>query len=190
MSIKLITAPATEPVTLAEAKLRLRVDASDEDADITALIVCAREFAEHVTERALITQTWELALDAFPTREIKLPRPPLAGIVSIKYDDAAGIEQTMGGSLYVPDLYSTPGWLLPAWGTAWPVTIAQANAVRIRYVAGYGAAAAVPQGIKSWMLMRVASLYAMREEMVPGRATRPTFIDHLLDPYRVWDLAA
>lgn len=189
MGLKLITAPATEPLTLAEAKLHLRVDASDEDSYITALIQAAREFAEHITERAFVTQTWELALDAFPAAELKLPKPPLASIVSIKYDDTAGTEQTIGSSFYVADLYSTPGWVLPAYATSWPATRDQANAVRVRYSCGYGAAAAVPQGIKNWILLRVGSLYAIREEMVPGRALQPAFVDRLLDAYRVWDLA-
>lgn len=190
MSLKLITAPAAEPVTLAEAKLHLRIDVTDEDSYVTALIQAAREHAEHITERALVTQTWELALDAFPAREIKLPRPPLISIVSVTYDDAAGAAQVLSPTLYTPDLYSTPGWLLPAYGTSWPATIAQANAVRVRYVAGYGAAAAVPQGIKNWMLLLLGQLYAERGMIgAPGVIGSLPYVDRLLDAYRVWDLA-
>jgi uncharacterized phiE125 gp8 family phage protein len=187
MSARLITAPALEPVTLAEAKLHLRVDGTDEDTLITPLIVAARQYAEHLTERALITQAWELVVDAFPSAEIRLPRPPLISITSVKYDDTAGVERTLSPTTYSPDVYSEPGWLLPAHGYDWPDTWDAANAVRVRYSAGYGAAAsAVPEGIKSWILLRVGSLYRQREELVDGRLITPSYIDRLLDPYRVY----
>ncbi|MBV9418770.1 MAG: phage head-tail connector protein, partial [Alphaproteobacteria bacterium] len=38
MSLQLTTPPATEPITLAEAKTHLKVDTTDDDALITRLI--------------------------------------------------------------------------------------------------------------------------------------------------------
>lgn len=189
MSLRLITPPTLEPVTLPEAKLHLRVNGAAEDALITALITAARQHAEHITERAFMTQTWELALDAFPSAEIRLPKPALLSIVSVKYDDAAGAEQTLAPSAYTTDIHAQPGWLLPAANVSWPTTADAANAVRIRYTAGYGATAAdVPSGIKSWMLLRIGALYRNREELADGRLAVPTFVDRLLDPYRIWVL--
>lgn len=185
MSDKIITQPAEEPLTLAEIKLHLRIDAADEDAWLTSRIVAARQQAEHETGRVLITQTWELALDEFPAAEVRLPKAPLQSITSVKYYDPTGVQQTMSGALYSADLYSTLGWLLPAYGTAWPATMVTANAVIVRYVAGYGAAAAVPQGIKDWMLMRVGTAYRYREELVEGRMAPMPYADHALDPFRV-----
>ena len=92
MSLTLIAAPILEPMTLAEAKLHLRVDGTDEDDLITALIVAARRRAEHLLTRALITQTWELTLDEFPAADIQLPKPGVLSIVSVKYLDSAGVE--------------------------------------------------------------------------------------------------
>lgn len=189
MSLKLITPPALEPVTLAEANLHLRISGAAEDALITALITAARQHAEHITERAFVTQTWELALDAFPAAEIRLPKPALLSIVSVKYDDTAAVEQTLAGSAYTADVHAQPGWLLPAVGATWPGTLDAANAVRIRYTAGYGPAAAdVPAGIKAWMLLRIGALYRNREELADGRLAVPPFVDRLLDPYRIWVL--
>jgi len=83
MRLKLKTAPSVEPVTLDQAKLHLRVDSSDDNTLITALITTARQLAERETKRAFITQTWELHLDrALP--EVEIPKPPLQSVDSIK----------------------------------------------------------------------------------------------------------
>lgn len=188
MALKLITAPVAEPITLAEAKAHLRVDVIDDDAYITALIVAARQAAEHATGRALMPQTWELALDAFDD-VILLPRPPLASVTSVTYIDADGVTQTLAS--YLLDDHSQPARLLPAYGADWPTTREQANAVLIRYSAGYADAASVPQPIKSWMLLHIGMLYENREAVVESSMSRSTFAampqyDRLIDPYRVW----
>src|SRR6185295_19907165 len=62
----LLTGPAVEPVTLAEAKLFLRVEHDDDDDLIAALVAGSRIHVEAQTRRALITQTWRLTRDAWP----------------------------------------------------------------------------------------------------------------------------
>jgi uncharacterized phiE125 gp8 family phage protein len=188
MASKLITAPATEPVTVAEAKAHLRVDSADDDALITALIVAARQGAEHITGRALMPQTWELALDGFKD-VIGLQKAPLTSITSIKYLDTAGALQTMSASDYLLDSHSEPARVMPAYGTSWPSTRDQANAVLIRFIAGYADAATVPQEIKQWMLLRIGMLYENRESVATGvTLTELPFVDRLLDAYKVWEL--
>ncbi len=53
---KVLTPPAAEPITLADAKAYMRVDYSNDDATIAALITRARTRAETITGRALATQ--------------------------------------------------------------------------------------------------------------------------------------
>ena len=168
MGIKVITPVATEPVTLAEAKLHLRliVDPADttphpDDAMIQAQISAAREFAEHYTGRALAPQTLELALDEFPADSIELPRVPVTAITSIKYIDVDGAEQTLDAELYSLDDYGITAWVDPAYDTAWPETRAIKNAVKVRYTAGYETA---PSTVKDAMLLTVAHLYENRQE--------------------------
>lgn len=188
MSLKLITAPESEPITLAEAKAHLRVSGSDDDALISALIVAARQGAEHITGRALMPQTWELALDEFG-EVIELPRPPFSAMSSVKYIDADGALQTMAEAAYLLDTHSEPARLMPAYGESWPSTRDQANAVLIRYQAGYAGAATVPQEIKSWMLLRVGMLYENRESVAAGvTLAEVPFVDRLLDAYRTWSV--
>jgi uncharacterized phiE125 gp8 family phage protein len=91
MSLQLNTPPATEPVTLAQAKAWLKVETDDEDALIAALIPAARARAEWHTGRAFVTQGWTLWLDRVGDC-VELPLPPLAGVESVTLyaaDDAA-----------------------------------------------------------------------------------------------------
>jgi uncharacterized phiE125 gp8 family phage protein len=125
--------------------------------------------------RKLVTQTWELVIDEFPDEEIKIPYPPLQSIVSIKYDDAAGAEQTLATSGYVVDNVSEPGWVVPS-TSGWPTTFEGINAVRIQFIAGYGATsdsppsfvANIPQSIKNGILLHLGLMYANRENLIVG----------------------
>jgi uncharacterized phiE125 gp8 family phage protein len=195
MALRLITAPVVEPITLVEAKSHLRVDHDADDVLIASMIQSTRGYCEQWTARAFITQTWELVIDEFPTNEVQIPLPPLQSVTSIKYDDGAGVEQTLGTLEYEVDDVSQPGWVVPV-TTGWPSTFEGINAVRIRYVAGYDPgtdspvdlAANVPPSIKAAMLLYLGQLYENREDVVVGTVVNrmPTgSIEHLLRPYRV-----
>lgn len=186
MAQKLITGPASEPITTAEAKAHLRVYVSDDDTYIATLVVAARQLAEQITQRALLPQTWELALDEFPY-VLTLKRTPLISITSVKYVDDAGALTTMDTADYQLDDHSEPARIMPAWGLCWPSTRCQMNAVFVRYQAGYTNAAAVPQAIKNWMLLRVGTAYENRESVAAGvTLAELPHLDALLDPYRIW----
>ena len=189
MRARVTVAPSVEPVTLAEAKLHLRVDGTDEDSLITALIVAARQAAEHETGRSLVTQTLRLTLDAFPADGgIELLRGPVQSITQVQYIDAAGATQTFTSSLYVLDNASeyAAHYLRLAFNAVWPATRDQANAVWVDYAAGYGNAAAVPQAIKQWVLLAIGDMYANRERSADKPAVAHGFVGGLLDRYRLW----
>ena len=186
MTPKIIIGPTAEPVTLDEVKLALSIDGTGRDTRITKLIKAAREQAEFVMERAIMTQTLEVAIDAFPRCEIEIPYPKLLSIVSVKYDDTAGAEQTLAANLYRIDNYKQPGYVFPANGTSWPSTLAGANAVRVRYTAGYGPDATyVPERVKEWISVAVGSMLASPDGLVDSRLTVPAYIARLLDGSRV-----
>jgi len=167
-----VTGPASEAVTLAEAKAHLRVDVPDDDTLIGDLIVAARELSEEYCRRAWITQTWKLVLDEFPTAEgglIRLERSPVQAISSITYVDPDGATQTLSSSLYQLDAVSEPGRLLPAYGQSWPSTRAVLNAVTVTFTCGHGAnAAAVPTFAKLAMRHSIGHWYSNRESVITG----------------------
>lgn len=187
MALKLITPAIALAVSLAEAKLHLRVDASDEDTLITAMITAATEAAEQATGRAIMPQTWELTLDAFPDA-FQLTRVPVASVISLKYWDVAGTQQTLGSMLYTLDNADDFNfhYVVPAYGASWPDTRDQINAVALRYVAGYADAAGVPDSIKAWIKLQVGAMYENRMAEGPVQTYALGFADRLLDRYKVF----
>lgn len=189
MSRKLVTAPASEPVTLTEAKAFLRVDSSADDTLIGDLIAAARDLVETSLGRRLVTQTWQLTLDAFPAdarggdAAIRVPYPPFASVTTLKYRAGAGTLTTWGSSNYVADIQSTPGRVYPALGVSWPETWELPNAVELVFVCGT-AVADVPGAIKTGIKMIVADVYERRELAGLGRA------EAILSRYRIPDFGA
>lgn len=189
MALKLITPPTELAVSLADTKIHLRVEGSEEDTLITAYIKAAAERAEQITGRALMPQTWEITLDAFPDA-FEITRVPAASVTSLKYWDAGGVQQTLSAALYALDNADDFGasYVVPAFGAAWPDTRQQINAVALRYGAGYATAADVPDSIKSWILLQVAAMYENRELESSVQTYALGFADRLLDRAKVWSL--
>jgi uncharacterized phiE125 gp8 family phage protein len=141
----------------ANASLGADAPASNTTADpwLTAGIIAAREYGETFTHRAFITQTHDLKLDGFPCSDdaIRLPKAPLISITSVTYVDTNGDTQTWSNTLYTVDAPSGPkaerGRIVPNYGQVFPSTRDVINAVTVRFVAGYGAASAVPSLIKT-----------------------------------------
>ncbi len=201
------TAPGTEPVTLAEAKLHLRVDAdlTADDTLITMLIGAARRYAEMYCNRSLITQRWRLVIDSFPGpsmigvpfgipytlpgHAILLERGRVQSVDSITYTAMDGNEATMPTTDWVAETASPIARITPRFGKIWPIPLPQIGAVKVDFTAGYGdTSAAIPEGIKHWILLRTGTLYENREEVAvinKGKVEPLPFIDGLLDPYRV-----
>ena len=189
MALKVITPPAAEPVTAADIYSKIGLQSGDVvEADITMMIAAAREWAEEYTARAFINRTLELALDAFPDAEIELPYPPVVSITSVSYTDTAGTTQTVDAADYTLDDYGMVHWILPAYETPWPDTLSAANAVKIRYVAGYGASgASVPDAIKHAIVLIVGQAFRATPGMESGLypAMIPNAAKELLSAYRI-----
>src|SRR3990172_5631312 len=166
MPVTLATAPASEPLSLSEGKAHLRVTSSAEDTLITSQLLAARVMAEDYTGQAFVNRTYDWTLDAFKDI-LYVPRAPLVSVSSIKYNDTAGVEQTLAGSEYTVDVKSRPGRIVPVYSKTWPSTYGHVNDVTIRYVAGFSSdGSAVPAPIKAAMLLILGELYARRESSV------------------------
>ncbi len=161
MTLRLITPPAVEPVTLAEAKLFLRVDTTADDALITSLIKAARQKGEELSRRAFLTQTWDLVESQWPANLIfKIPRPPLQSVTSVTYIDY--YQASALWTDYKFDINSEPGRVILR--SVPGVSLLDAGGILVRFVAGYGDAADdVPENLKTAVKALVGYWYENRQ---------------------------
>lgn len=171
-----------EPITVATAKLALKITSSSEDDLIAIWIAAARQMFEDITNRQIINATWEYALDTPPAWPvIELPRPPLISVDSVVYDDGDGNEVALDASSYnvlksglfdgspasgVLDPYCGCGAIELASGSTWPTTSGLSRSIRIRRTCGYGETPdEVPALIKGALLFLVGHFYRNRHEV-------------------------
>lgn len=150
----LTTPAASDPLTLAEAKLFLRVDGSEEDSLVSDLIVAATQSAENYLRQSLITQSWTLEQQYAPGVSVSLPLGPVQTVsqVSIVLEDVT--------TVLASDTYE-----LTADKRALALTqAATADRIVVEYVAGYGDASAVPGAIKQGILQQLSYLFHHREQ--------------------------
>lgn len=184
MGYRLVTPPAALPVSLAEAKQHLRVDHSDDDVKISALISAAVSYLDArsgVLGRCIVTQTWELQLDEFPYEEIEIELGPVQSVTSVQYIDLNGATQTYASANYTVDVVSLVSRVLPV--TEWPETKDIANAVVVRFVAGTSVAS-VPPAIKQAILLLVSHWYEERSTAGTMSSLLPFTVEALIAPLR------
>jgi uncharacterized phiE125 gp8 family phage protein len=150
-----VTGPASEPVTLAEAKRQLFLPESDtsNDQELVSRIQAAREQWEHDTDTYLLTQTLAVTADAFAGREIILPGRPIQSVSFVKYYDDTDTLQTLSTSLYTVDFKERAVRL--KWNVTWPTTEIRWDAVQVQFVAGNTSLSAVPAIAKQAMLLLI-----------------------------------
>lgn len=184
----LVEAPDMLPVSVAEAKLHLRVDHSDEDTLIESLIRAATEHLDGWTGilgRCLVEQEWRQDFDSF-ARCLRLPLGPVNAIGSVTWRNTAGQVSTIAQGDYslrtdaagrsivrFADKYGFPGGLF------------EVGAVSVTYTAGYPtipaevgppeipARSTVPEDIKGAIKLIVGAWYENREETVIGTIASP-----------------
>jgi uncharacterized phiE125 gp8 family phage protein len=177
----LTTAPTVEPVTLNEAKLFARVDTTEDDALITALIIAARQTVEKQTGRALIEQVWTATLDRLPQAGIfELAHRPIMSVTSIR---AFNDDDTYEGLNVATDIIldGQNGRISLKSSAASIVGDRATSVYQIVYKAGYGAtAASVPEWAKLSIKQIVAHWYEHRESVQAGNLEQVPFGARLL----------
>lgn len=179
--------PATEPVTLEQAKAQCRVTSDAENLLIAALVSAAVSHLDGwsgILGRCLVSQTWRQDYSGFGG--MRLPFQNVASAV-VAYTDGNGVNQTLAGSNYhiVNGVGGTQ--IVLADGGSFPGTASKPDAVRVTFVTGYGDADAVPAGLKAAILLHIGHLFENRAAVNVGNITSelPLAYDALVAPHRV-----
>jgi uncharacterized phiE125 gp8 family phage protein len=184
MASNLLTPPAAEPLSLAEAKAFLRLETADDDPLIAAFISTARLHVETQTGLALITQSWRMVLDCWPAKGRIAVRPaPLQVLIAARVFDFDGESRTVDPQAFVPDTSTSTLSFIP-WALPMPTRIAAG--IELDFIAGFGDAADdVPDPLRQAIRLLVAHWHENRAA-IAGAATAPvpTNAAALIAPYR------
>lgn len=185
MGAILVQAPASEPVSLAEAKAQLRVAHGEDDQLIAALVTAARRVVEARTGLSLMAQDWLCLRDDWPPDGvIALPVAPVRAVDEVGVFGEDDVTAVIDPAHYILDAASRPARVLLRGSRQWPRPGRALNGIGIRVAAGFGAAPQdVPQPLRQAVLLLVAHFYAQRGDE-PGRGL-PLNLAALLDPYRM-----
>jgi len=194
MIITLTTAPAVEPVSATEVKKHLRLVTTTaeaaayttEDDLLDRLITVSRTQAEQETGRRFITQTLTMYLNGWPSeRYIRIPYPPLqSAVVTYRLSDDDDYDETL--TTADVDIVSEPGRIILQPNESWPSgALYTDKPIKIVFICGYGVAVAVPENIKSAILLKLSDLYENRGEVVIGVSVNriSDAVDSLLRQY-------
>lgn len=188
MALIMTSAPAIEPVALAEAKAHLRVDGTAEDTLITSLIATSRLQVEAALGLALILQSWSWRIDRWPPGgTIILPLRPVSVITSIRVQNADLSYTVVPPASYLLDGQGAPARLVPT-GAGLPPPGIAALGCEVNFTAGYGALAAdVPAPLRQAILLLAAHWFENREPLAESGKAAPTpeAVNALLNPFRI-----
>ena len=182
----LLTGPAIEPWSVAEAKSFLRAENDDDDTVVASLTAAARNQVEALTRSALIAQTWRFVLDQWPKDgRIKPGRGPLRSLVAARVYDSAGNASAVDTGMFVLDkaagVIASPCWALPVPGRA-------TAGIELDVEIGFGAAATdVPDVLRHAVRTLVAHWYENRGLIAIGQtvAMMPASVNAMIASYRV-----
>lgn len=189
----LTTPPSAEPLSLAEARLHLKVNdlVTADDGKIVRLVKAARQLGERWTGRSWVTQTWTLHLPGFPAggAAIDLRRPPVASVTEVRYQDASGATVVVSTSVYDVVLHHYRPQVVLKPDQEWPsdTQTGKAFPVQVVYVAGSGGAADVPEPYRNGVELLIGQWFEERSGTIVGTNAMelPLAVQELLDFERV-----
>lgn len=174
MHLKVITPPSTPVVNLTDVKEYLRIDYSDEDATIEAMMMAAIDHAEKFIRRSLSPKTYELIVDDYH-EQLTLPNPPLISVDQVTVIDS-GDNETQITDFKVKE--REPAILLSEYE-------GDVEEMRVQYQAGYENN--LPKSIEQAIYLLTSHFYENRETVIVGTSVVkiPFSVESLLYPYKV-----
>ena len=168
---------------MADAKEFLRVDSSDEDDTITALVNAAVAWVEDYTNRKFATGGFaNFYLERW--RPAALAYGPVTAITHVKYNDTAGVQQTLDASKYYTTK-ATDGSMMIYFHDTPDLETYNAHPIEIKAAVGASETPNVIHAVK----MLVAHWYENRRAVVTGTTPVqvPIAVESLLSVERIID---
>ena len=189
MSVSVIT-PPDALVSLEEVKQHLRIEENDtaEDLLLAVLIGAAQgtiDGPDGWVGRSFGVQTLEWrgsGFDEARSSGIQLPCPPVIEVLSVS---VRGLDGTAAILLQEAYQLGSDGMLAAAVGQVWPRSDCRADAVVVRYRAGY-AEDDLPVRVKQAIMIMVAAMYENR--LGAADIQNSATIHGLLGGLRVWQV--
>ncbi len=177
MPFDVVTPPAAEPLTSEEARLWLKEPNTLETPNITRLITSGREWIERQTNRCLVSTAIKEYFPAF-SEELELQKGKVSAVSKVEYYDADDVLRELSSTVYEADTKREPAVIRCKDAQVWPITSSRANAVQVTYTAGYGGAAAVPERLKTLLLLYVSFFFENRQAQEPPKALAEKLISY------------
>lgn len=171
MLLSRTAATGTPPVTLAEARNAARIDDSDDDMAVSAMIDAAARIVGEMAGRVISAETWAASFPAGRSGDLMLPKSPVQSLDSISYFDAADVQQAAN----VADFYlfkdDDRAYLRPK--ASWPAANSvRDDAITVTFTAGY---TEPPPNLKQAILKMVTHLYDHRGAASEGQLREVPF---------------
>jgi uncharacterized phiE125 gp8 family phage protein len=180
MLLRRITSSAA-PVALASVSDHLR-SPNDDAAVVEAVRLAAHDLVAEMSGRVLGSETWALSVGDAPAR-LDLPKSPVQSLVSVKYWDAAGVEQTATLSDFHLFADDDRAVVTPKDGKTWPPLQRRDDAMTVTFIAGY---TTLPAGLSHAVLMLSAHLYENRSAVSDGALVEvPMAVQSLIGIHRI-----
>ena len=129
-------------VSVGEAKSQGYIETNDDDVLVARMLGAAQRLCERLVNgrRQYTPVTYDLPVSMWWEGGLKMPRPPLQSITSVKYRDTNGTEQTLASTVYLADAAALdqPGTLERAPDESWPsLQTDRRYPIIVRFIAGH-----------------------------------------------------
>ncbi|MEZ0147959.1 MAG: phage head-tail connector protein [Candidatus Reddybacter sp.] len=174
----LLTAAPFAPVSVVDLQSHVVVEHNDDDDLLAIYIDAAVAQVQADTGCAIVKQQWQADYECFPD-VIRLSKPPLLAVESVKYYDTDGNLQTLDPADYQVATSGIVGRIAPAPTKSWPsVQAGRFNGVSVTYQAGYVdvvggvAQGEMPVQLRQAVYVLAAHFYENREAVLVGTISK------------------
>jgi len=186
--LRVVSPSVVAPLTLAEAKAHLRVDADDDDHDavIGALLAAASAHVEQWLGYPLLVGQMELTAPAPRGADpVPLAAGPVVVVSGVEIMTAGVYAALPGGDWVYRQTGPNSGRIRLVGAARWPVVDDDDAALRVSLAAGWAAPGDIPFPLRAAIMLTLGDLFTNRDGKIVSNMVRNPAVLDLLHPWRV-----